>query len=78
MMNWKEEDNKLIRSFEFKDFVEAFSFLTKVALVAEKAQHHPEISNVYNKVTLSLSTHDQGNKVTAKDHDLAKKIDAFA
>ncbi len=74
-MSWKEENDKLQRDFEFENFVEAFSFLTKVALVAEKANHHPEIFNVYNKVTLSLSTHDDGNKVTEKDRDLAAKID---
>lgn len=74
-MEWKEENNKLVREFEFKDFTEAFSFLTKVALEAEKAQHHPEIFNVYNKVKISLSTHDAGNKVTNKDRDLAMKID---
>lgn len=76
-MDWKEENNKLVRSFEFDDFVQAFSFLTKVALEAEKAQHHPEIENVYNKVTLALTTHDDGSKVTDKDRDLAKKIDSF-
>lgn len=74
-MSWQEEDDKLTRSFEFENFVEAFSFLTKVALEAEKAQHHPEITNVYNKVTLRLSTHDAGNKVTRKDRDLAQQID---
>ncbi len=74
-MSWKEEDNKLKRDFEFDDFVQAFSFLTKVALEAEKAQHHPEIFNVYNQVTITLSTHDEGNKVTQKDRDLAAAID---
>ena len=74
-MSWQEKDDKLTRSFEFENFVEAFSFLTKVALEAEKAQHHPEITNVYNKVTLSLSTHDSGNKITRKDRDLAQQID---
>ncbi len=76
-MPWKEQDNKLTKDFEFKDFVQAFSFLTKVALVAEKANHHPEIFNVYNKVTISLSTHDAGDVVTQKDRDLAEKIDAL-
>ncbi len=76
-MPWKEQDNKLTKDFEFKDFVQAFSFLTKVALVAEKANHHPEIFNVYNKVTISLSTHDAGDIVTQKDRDLAEKIDAL-
>lgn len=74
-MNWIEENDKLTRSFEFNDFVEAFGFLTKVAIVAEKAQHHPEIQNVYNKVTISLSTHDEGDVVTEKDRQLAAAID---
>lgn len=74
-MNWKEADDKLTREFEFKDFVEAFSFLTKVAIVSEKANHHPEIHNVYNKVKISLSTHDAGDNVTEKDRQLAASID---
>lgn len=74
-MNWKEADDKLTREFEFKNFVEAFSFLTKVAIVSEKANHHPEIHNVYNKVKISLSTHDAGDKVTEKDRQLAASID---
>jgi 4a-hydroxytetrahydrobiopterin dehydratase len=73
-MEWKETDNKLVREFEFKDFVEAFSFLTGVAILAEKANHHPTIENTYNKVKLVLTTHDAGNTITEKDHDLAKKI----
>lgn len=77
-MNWKEENDTLTKDFEFDNFIEAFSFLTKVALVAEKANHHPEIFNVYNKVSLSLSTHDDGNKVTEKDRDLAAKIDELS
>lgn len=77
MTNWLEEDNKLKRDFEFSDFSEAFGFLSRVAIEAEKAQHHPEIFNVYNKVSISLSTHDAGNKVTEKDHNLAKAIDSL-
>lgn len=76
-MAWKEENNKLSREFQFPDFIEAFSFLTKVAILAEKANHHPEIYNVYNRVTLSLSTHDAGNIVTDYDRELAAKIDAL-
>ncbi len=72
---WKEEDNKLKRSFEFKNFVEAFSFMTKVAIVAEKMDHHPNWSNVYNTVSIELSTHDAGNVVTDRDHKLAEAID---
>lgn len=74
-MEWKEENDQLTRSFEFKDFSEAFGFLARVAIAAEKANHHPEIKNVYNKVTLALTSHDAGNKVTEKDRDLAKAID---
>lgn len=74
-MNWKEENNSLKRSFKFKNFVEAFSFMTKVALVAEKMDHHPDWSNVYNTVIITLSTHDKENTVTTKDRELAKKID---
>ncbi|HUH74102.1 MAG TPA: 4a-hydroxytetrahydrobiopterin dehydratase [Chitinophagales bacterium] len=77
-MNWKEENNKLTRSFKFKDFVEAWSFMTKVAMTAEKMNHHPEWSNVYNKVDITLTTHDKGNTVTDKDRELAKKIDVLA
>lgn len=73
-MSWKEEDDKLTREYEFKDFSEAFAFIARVALVAEKANHHPEIFNVYNKVRLSLYTHDAGNKVTERDHKLATAI----
>lgn len=74
-MMWIEENNQLKRIFEFKDFVEAFGFMTKVALHAEKLNHHPEWSNVYNKVTIVLTTHDAGNIVTEKDRELAKLID---
>jgi len=72
---WIEENNKLVKHFSFKDFISAFSFLSKVALISEKSDHHPEIINVYNKVTIKLSTHDIGNKVSKKDYDLAKAID---
>jgi len=72
---WIEENNKLVKHFSFKDFISAFSFLSKIALISEKLNHHPEIINVYNKVTIKLSTHDIGNKVSKKDYDLAKAID---
>ncbi len=75
---WKEEDNKLKRTFEFKDFVEAFGFMSKVAIVAEKMDHHPHISNVYNTVSFELSTHDAGDVITDKDHKLADEIDKLA
>jgi 4a-hydroxytetrahydrobiopterin dehydratase len=72
---WKEENNTLTKTFKFKDFKDAFGFMTKVALVAEKMDHHPNWSNVYNKVEIQLTTHDAGNKVTDKDRKLAKAID---
>ena len=74
-MEWKEEHNALHRTFEFKDFSEAFAFMTRVALIAEKMNHHPEWSNVYNKVVMKLNTHDAGDTVTEKDRKLAAAID---
>jgi 4a-hydroxytetrahydrobiopterin dehydratase len=74
---WKEEDNKLKKTFEFKDFVEAFGFMAKVAIVAEKMNHHPHMTNMYNEVSFELSTHDAGNKVTDKDRKLADAIDSL-
>jgi 4a-hydroxytetrahydrobiopterin dehydratase len=74
---WQEKDQQLYRSFQFKDFKEAFAFMTKVALIAEKMDHHPYWTNVYNKVEIFLSTHDAGNTVTDKDHRLAKAIDGL-
>jgi 4a-hydroxytetrahydrobiopterin dehydratase len=71
---WKEENNCLNRDFTFKDFSEAFAFMTRVAILAEKMDHHPEWSNVYNKVMIRLSTHDAGDIVTEKDHKLAEAI----
>jgi 4a-hydroxytetrahydrobiopterin dehydratase len=72
---WKKEKNRLKKTFKFKDFVHAFSFMTKVALVAEKMNHHPTWTNTYNVVQVELSTHDAGDVVTEKDHTLAKAID---
>lgn len=72
---FQEENNKLKAVFEFKSFVEAFSFMTKVALIAEKMDHHPTWTNTYNKVTIELSTHDQGDIVTDKDRKLAQEIE---
>ncbi|MEZ4884138.1 MAG: 4a-hydroxytetrahydrobiopterin dehydratase [Chitinophagales bacterium] len=74
---WNEQNNKLVREFQFDDFITAFAFLTKVAILAEKHNHHPEIYNVYNKVKLSLSTHDAGDIVTEKDRKLAAAIDTL-
>ncbi len=72
---WEEKNNKLQKNFEFKDFVRAFSFMTRVAFTAEKMNHHPEWSNVWNKVSIALSTHDAGDIVTEKDKKLADAID---
>jgi 4a-hydroxytetrahydrobiopterin dehydratase len=72
---WTEENNQLKRKFEFSNFIDAFGFMTKVALTAEKMNHHPEWSNVYNKVSITLCTHDAGNTVTSKDKKLAEAID---
>ena len=74
---WQEDDNKLKRTFRFKDFVEAFGFMASVAIIAEKYDHHPNWSNVYNQVSFELNTHDAGGVVTAKDHALAAAIDAI-
>ena len=74
---WKEEKNTLYRKIEFKNFSEAFAFMTRVAIEAEKMDHHPLWTNVYNKVEIWLNTHDAGDIVTYKDHKLAKKIDAL-
>ena len=75
---WTETDNQLVRDFKFADFSEAFAFMTRVALLAEKADHHPWWSNVYNQVTIKLTTHDAGNVVTDKDRALARAIDALS
>lgn len=74
---WKEKENSLYRKFDFKNFSEAFAFMTRVALEAEKMDHHPRWTNVYNQVEIWLSTHDAGDTVTQKDHQLSKKIDGL-
>jgi len=72
---WNEENNQLKRNFQFANFIEAFGFMSKVALVAEKMNHHPNWSNVYNTVNIALCTHDAGNVITEKDRKLAAAID---
>jgi 4a-hydroxytetrahydrobiopterin dehydratase len=74
---WEEKNNTLYRKFSFNDFSQAFAFMTRVALEAEKMDHHPNWTNVYNVVEISLSTHSAGDIVTEKDRKLAKKIDAL-
>jgi 4a-hydroxytetrahydrobiopterin dehydratase len=71
---WKREGDILSKSFEFKDFKEAWAFMSKVAVAAEAMDHHPEWTNVYNKVQIGLSTHDSGG-ITAADFKLAKQIE---
>jgi len=74
---WQEQNNSLYEKFEFKDFSEAFAFMTRVALAAEKMDHHPTWTNVYNKVEIWLNTHDAGDVITEKDRRLAKKIEGL-
>lgn len=78
MNNWTEKNDQLQATFEFKDFITAFAFMTEVAFAAEQQQHHPNWSNVYNTVEFKLNTHDAGDKVTEKDHKLAAKIDEIS
>lgn len=73
--NWIAEDDKLKKNFKFKNFREAVGFITRIAFEAEELNHHPDLFNSYNKVSISLSTHDAGGKITQKDIGLAKKID---
>ena len=77
-MAWEEKDNSLYCSFTFKNFSEAFAFMTRVALAAEKQDHHPTWHNTYNKVEIWLNTHDKGDIVTDSDHKLAASIDKIA
>ena len=77
LLMWQEADNKLYKKFQFKNFSEAFAFMTRVAIEAEKMDHHPLWTNVYNTVEIRLSTHDAGDVVTEKDKNLSQKIDAL-
>jgi 4a-hydroxytetrahydrobiopterin dehydratase len=74
---WTEANNHLHRNFKFKDFSQAFAFMTRVAILAEKHNHHPTWTNTYNTLDIYLSTHDAGNTVTEKDLALAKAIDGL-
>ena len=76
LIDWKVVNGKLNRVFEFDNFVDAFAFMTKVAMVAEKMDHHPELFNVYNRVVIDLTTHDAGG-IGVLDIELAQKIDAL-
>lgn len=72
---WQEQDNRLTRTFTFKNFSEAFSFMTRVAMLAEQQAHHPNWSNIWNVVKIELTTHDAGNTITDKDRKLSAAID---
>ncbi len=72
---WTEQNNKLYKKFVFKNFSEAFAFMTRIAIEAEKMDHHPLWTNVYNQVEIWLNTHSAGDIVTEKDHQFAKRID---
>jgi 4a-hydroxytetrahydrobiopterin dehydratase len=74
---WNEEHGALHKAFIFKDFSEAFAFMTRVAMAAERMNHHPEWSNIYNSVDIRLSSHDAGGIVTEKDLELARVIDSI-
>ena len=76
-MGWEEKDNKLYRCFTFKDFSEAFAFMARVALLAEKQNHHPTWTNTWTKVEIWLCSHDAGNTVTDRDMKLAAAIDSL-
>lgn len=75
MSRWTEDNDQLSASYTFRDFTEAFAFMTEVAFHAEKMNHHPNWSNVWNTVDIHLNTHDAGNTVTEKDLVLARVID---
>ena len=75
-MSWDEVDGALTREFRFESFVDAFAFMTQVAFIAEDMGHHPEWSNVYDRVSIRLTTHDVGNSVTDLDRTMAARIDA--
>ena len=74
---WEEKDNSLYRKFVFENFSEAFAFMTRVALEAEKMDHHPKWTNAWNTLEVWLNTHSAGDKITDKDRQLSKKIDAL-
>lgn len=74
---WTEQNGKLSRNLVFKDFNQAFAFMTEIAVIVNKLNHHPWWSNVYNQVNIELTTHDAGDIVTNKDRELAQKIDAI-
>jgi 4a-hydroxytetrahydrobiopterin dehydratase len=74
---WEEKENTLYKKFQFKNFSLAFAFMTRVAIEAEKMDHHPRWKNVWSTVEIWLNTHSAGNIVTDKDRELAKRIDGL-
>lgn len=75
---WKFENNTLAKTFKFGSFREAMSFLVRAAFEAEALNHHPDWTNVYNTVAVRLTTHDAGDRVTAKDLELARRFEAVS
>lgn len=75
MNNWTENNNELSKTFEFNSFLEAIAWIVKASAEIEKLNHHPKWTNLYNKVHVSLTTHDQGNTITQKDKELAQALD---
>lgn len=73
-MNWTEKDNKLIGEFVFEDFSQAWAFMTEVAILAERKNHHPDWRNTWNRVVITLTTHDEGDIITEKDRKMADGI----
>lgn len=74
LLGWEHRDGKLIRSFEFEDFVESLSFINSLVAYFETKDHHPDITIAYNKLTFELTRYDQGGRVTDRDVEVAKKI----
>lgn len=74
-MAWEEKDNALYNSYKFADFSAAFAFMTRIALIAEKLDHHPTWTNTYNKLEIWLTSHDKGNTITDRDRKMAAAID---
>lgn len=77
LSDWSFSDDKLQKTFEFSNFREAISFIVRLSFVAEEMNHHPELENVYNTVSVALTTHDAGGKVTETDVQLASEIEDF-
>lgn len=78
LQGWQLDGDRIVREFSFDDFKTAVSFIVRVGFEAEAMNHHPELTNVYNRVSIALTTHDAGNKVTMMDVELARSIDAIS